>query len=429
MEPRAYLRLIGLGALIGVPAALIAALFLALVHTLEQLLWHDLPKALGGDEPQWYLVLGLPVVGACLVFAARRFLPGDGGSRPLEGMGHGAVAVRAAPGIALAALGTLAFGGVLGPEAPLVALGSATGVLFTYLVRVDERGRQVAATAGSFSAVSALFGGPLVSGLLLIETGIALGSALIPVLIPGVVAAALGYVLFIGFGDWGGISAQNLAVPGLTTYDERLVDLFIAVGVGVVTAVVIVVVRQLAFRLDGLQPRRMGMGAALLAGGLAIGVLALVARALGADSQDVLFSGQASVPVLVDDPTWNIVLILLVAKGIGYAICLGMGFRGGPVFPAIFLGVAVASLAQLAFDTSPTLTVGIGAAAGMAAGTGLIFSSLLLAALLVGTPGKDTISATVLAAVAAWLTERAFDRHRSPRTATSPPTPADRPPG
>ena len=75
---RAYLKLIGLGALIGIPAALLAAVFLALIHELEDLLWHDLPDALGYDTPPWYLVLLLPVVGAALVLAARRLLPGDG---------------------------------------------------------------------------------------------------------------------------------------------------------------------------------------------------------------------------------------------------------------------------------------------------------------------------------------------------------------
>jgi len=37
----------------------------------------------------------------------------------------------------------------------------------------------------------------------------------------------------------------------------------------------------------------------LLGGGLAVGVLAELADVLGANSQDVLFSGQASVPALV----------------------------------------------------------------------------------------------------------------------------------
>jgi H+/Cl- antiporter ClcA len=74
----AYLRLVALGALIGVPAALVAALFLAAVHGLEDWLWSD---------PHWYLVLGLPVLGACVVLAARTLLPGDGGHEPLLGIG------------------------------------------------------------------------------------------------------------------------------------------------------------------------------------------------------------------------------------------------------------------------------------------------------------------------------------------------------
>ena len=84
MSAAAYLRLVAVGALIGVPAAALAAVFLAFVHDLEHWLWHDLPDAIGVTSPPWYLVIGLPVAGACVVFVARRFLPGDGGHDPLK---------------------------------------------------------------------------------------------------------------------------------------------------------------------------------------------------------------------------------------------------------------------------------------------------------------------------------------------------------
>ena len=74
----AYLRLVGLGALIGIPAALLAAVFLAFVHDLEHWLWNDLPSAIGVSSPPWYLVIGLPAVGGVVVLVARRFLPGGG---------------------------------------------------------------------------------------------------------------------------------------------------------------------------------------------------------------------------------------------------------------------------------------------------------------------------------------------------------------
>src|SRR5690349_21782815 len=87
--PQHYLRLVLIGAVIGIPAALAAGGFLAFVHELENWLWDDLPRALGESSPPWYLVVTLPVVGAALVLAARTLLPGDGGHRPLTGIGGG----------------------------------------------------------------------------------------------------------------------------------------------------------------------------------------------------------------------------------------------------------------------------------------------------------------------------------------------------
>jgi H+/Cl- antiporter ClcA len=409
----AYLRLVGLGALIGAPAAVVAALFLALVHDLEHWLWTDLPTSLGHASPPWYLVIVLPAAGAAIVVAARLLLPGDGGHSPLQGIGGGAVPVRNAPGIALAALGTLSFGAVLGPEAPLIALGSVVGMTLLLFGRVDRRSGDVLATAGSFSAISALFGGPIVGGMMMVEGGIEMGAALLPVLLPGFVAAAVGYVLFVGFGGWGGLSTQSLVIPNLPDYNgTHIYDLLVGIGVGIVAALLVTAVRRGAVGVAGLG--RLGLPGLLLTGGLAVGLVAQIADWLGADSQDVLFSGQTGVPDLAAADSTKIVLILLVAKAIGYAVSLGCGFRGGPVFPAIFLGIAIAELAHVWFDVSPTLAVAVGAAGGMAAGTRLLVTSTLFAGLLVGHAGLDAIPAAVLAASSAWLTVRTLDRRAQP---------------
>jgi H+/Cl- antiporter ClcA len=402
-QARAYLRLIVLAALIGIPAALLAAVFLAFVHDLEHWLWIDLPDSLGHDSPPWYLVVGLPLAGACVVVAARALLPGDGGHRPIDGLGGAPTPVAHGPGVALAAIGTLAFGAVLGPEAPLIALGSVVGLALTSFARLGSREQAIVANAGSFSAISALFGGPLVGGVLMVEAGAAgLGAALLPVLLPGFVAAAVGYVVFVGLGDWGGLDAQGLAVPGLPLYDGAHVeDFVVAIVVGIAAAVVVAAVRR-AVRGIASTPR-LSMPALLLAGGLAVGGLAELADILGADSQDVLFSGQASVPNLVAEDSTKIVLILLVAKGLAYAVSMGCGFRGGPVFPAIFLGIALATLLVIWFDLSTTLAVGVGAAAGTAAVTRMLLTPMLFASLLVGRPGVDAVPAIVIAAAAAWL--------------------------
>ena len=394
----------------GVPAALLAALFIAVVHELEAWLWHDLPEHLDASGPPWYLVLGLPVAGACVVVLARRLLPGDAGHEPLGGISVKPTPISHAPGIVLAAVGTLAFGAVLGPEAPLIALGSVVGVAFARLARLDAPEGAVLSTAGSFSAISALFGGPLVAGMLLLEAGVGLGAAIIPILIPGLVAASIGYLIFVGLGDWGGLDATALSVPGLPAYEGvHLRDLVIAVGVGVAMALLVEPVRRLGTLIANPGRARLGMSVLLVGGGLAVGALALLADGLGASSQDVLFSGQASIPDLVTEDSTRIVLILITAKALAYAICLGCGFRGGPVFPAIFLGIALATLAVIVLDVSPTLAVAVGTAAGTAAMTRLLFASVIFAAILVGTAGLDAVPAAALAAVAAWLTMASID--------------------
>ena len=409
------LRLVLLGAAIGIPAALAAIAFFTAVHYLEQLIWHILPTSLGEATPPWYLVVFLPIVGAAIVAAARLALPGDGGRPPLGGMAHGPTPVAFVPGIVVAALGTLGFGLVLGPEAPVMAVGSAVGLAITSVVRSNAREEGVLSMAGTFSAISTLFGGPLVAGVMLTEGGIALGPALIPVLVPGFVAAAVGYLVFLGVGPYTGAPAPGLQIPDLPAYPGTSVpDLIIAIVVGVVTAALIVAINRSASGLAARQDRRMGdrrigIVVPLLVGGLLVGLLAQLATAFGVAAEDVLFSGQASIPALVSEYSVVALVVLVLAKAVAYVISLAAGFRGGPIFPAVFLGVGVAAFAVQLFGTSPTFAVAIGCAAGMAAQTRLVITSMLFAALLVGSGGFDTVAGAVFATVASYLTVLALD--------------------
>jgi H+/Cl- antiporter ClcA len=380
-----------LGAAIGIPAALVAAVFLSAVHELEDVLWHDLPRELGQTAPPWYLVIGLPVVGAALVVIARRLLPGDGGHRLSDGLAATPTPPSAAPGIALAALAPSPSEQCRGPR-PRSRAGIGARLALAGRLDLGERENAVLSTAGSFSAISALFGGPLVAGLLLMEAGIGMGPALVPALLPGLVAAACGYVIFLGLGDWGGLGTPSLAVRHLPAYEGTSVeDLLVGLAVGVAAGALMVAVRLLAARVDRLRAGGLGMPALLLGGGLVVGLVAQSADALGADSQDVLFSGQASIPNLLAEGSLGVVAVLVAAKALGHAISLGAGFRGGPVFPAIFLGIGLATFAVELLDVSPTLAVAIGTAAGMAAATRLLLAPLLFAALLVGVSGLDAI--------------------------------------
>ena len=94
-------------------------------------------------------------------------------------------------------------------------------------------------------------------------------------------------------------------------------------------------VRRFGFSVSG-REKRIGMPLLLILGGLTVGLLAQTANWLGADAENVLFSGQAAVPAVVAEDSAKIVLILLVAKALAYGVCLGCGFRGGPSSPPSF---------------------------------------------------------------------------------------------
>ena len=75
------------------------------------------------------------------------------------------------PGIILAALATLSLGAVLGPEAPLIAIGGGLAALTVHLLSKDAppMALTIMASAGSFAAVSTLLGSPILGAFLIME--------------------------------------------------------------------------------------------------------------------------------------------------------------------------------------------------------------------------------------------------------------------
>jgi H+/Cl- antiporter ClcA len=170
-----------------------------------------------------------------------------------------------------------------------------------------------------------------------------------------------------------------------------------------VIAIVIVAIRHLAHRIAA--QTRLGPIGLLVIAGLAVGALAVGFRAAADRPVDlVLFSGQAELPDVVAESSAWVLILLVAAKGLAYALSLGAGFRGGPVFPAIAVGVAGAIAAA---DVLPGLNTTPAVAAGIAAGTTAVlrvpFTAVLLVSLLMGASAFDVAPIAVLAAAVAWL--------------------------
>ena len=406
-EAMAYARTLVFAALLGVPVAFAAVLFQTAIHDVIHLVWDVIPEELGWSEPSWWYVILIPGLAGLLVAAAVR-LPGHGGHSPLEGLGADPIPPIALASILPAALATLGLGLVLGPEAPLIALGLGLGALAVRLIRLEGTGAQLLSFAGAFAAVAALFGGPLIAAFLLFEVTAASGK--IPAqqigraLLPGFVAAGTGAVVFTGVAGWEGLHQTNLALPSLPPYETlRLTDLGWCLVMAVVVAVLVVAIRHLAHRIA--VQSRVGPVGLLIVAGLLVGALAVAFRGFADRPVDlVLFSGQAELPDIVAEGSAGVLVLLIAAKGLAYALSLGAGFRGGPVFPAIAIGVAAGMFAA---DVLPGLDTTPAVAAGIAAGTTAVlrvpFTAVLLVSLLMGASAFDVAPIAVLAAAVAWL--------------------------
>ncbi len=112
------------------------------------------------------------------------------------------------------------------------------------------------------------------------------------------------------------------------------------------------------------------------------------------------------------------VLAIVIGKLIVYGIALGGGFRGGPVFPATFIGVGAGVLASLVFtnlSVSAMAAVGISAAATVM--LRLPFTSGMLAMLLIGGAGAGIAPFAIIGAVIGFIVRQLLDRLDAKREA------------
>ncbi|MGH3365340.1 MAG: chloride channel protein [Nocardioidaceae bacterium] len=420
LRSRGYLMTLVVAAVVGAPVALASYWFLQLSTHLQDWMFADLPKAVGLGSPAWWPVPVL-MVGGLLVALTIRYLPGRGGESPADGFhaGNGPPTPVELPGIALAALITLGFGAVLGPEAPLIAIGGGLAAWAVRLLKRDAPSQAVAliGAAGSFAAISTLLGSPLLAAFLLMEIAGIGGAMTSLMLVPGLLAAGIGSLVFIGLDSLTGLGTTSLAIPGVPPVGNPTVaELGWALVIGVAAAVIGTGIRRIGQELRPRVERRLLLTTPAV--GLLVALLAILyTEATDKPYSDVLFSGQAALPALIThsaEYSVGALLLLLLCKGVAYGLCLS-SFRGGPVFPAMFLGavggIAMGHLPGL--QTVSGAAMGIGAMCVVMLGFPLV--SVLLATLLLMSDGLAVMPLVIVAVVVAYVGRAWLDR-ATPRT-------------
>jgi H+/Cl- antiporter ClcA len=408
LRSRSYVKLLILAALLGVPVSAAAYGFLALADWLQGALFTDVPKSLGFDAAPVWWPLPLLTLSGLFVALAIRHLPGTGGHSPADGFhASGPVPPVQVPGIFFAALATLAFGAVLGPEAPLILMGSGLGVLAVTLAAKDAppQAAAVMAATGSFAAISSLLGSPLIGAFLLLEASGLGGPMLGLVLVPGLLAAGIGTLIFLGLDSITGLGTFSFAIPGLPEFDHLTgADFGYALAFGLVAPFLGRGITLLALAVRSRVEPRMVLLTPVL--GIAIAGLAIgFGEATDKAPSEVLFSGQEALGGLISNASdWSVgaLLLLVACKSLAYALSLS-SFRGGPVFPAMFIGAAagIAASHLPGLDVIPAAAMGIGAMCTVM--LTLPLTATMLATLLLGADGLQVMPVVIVAVVVAYI--------------------------
>jgi len=397
---RAYLRVLLYAALFGIVMALLAFAFLALLKIGTQFLTQSVPHLLWPGTNFNLTTLLIAVVGGLLVGVAI-YYTGEHtgiGVAQKEYAEHGQIEYRHLPSIMVQSFLSLWSGASLGPEGPLTDLCGRSGTWIAEKLKLsaDEMRTLVyAAIAGAFGA---FFLSPLTGAFIAFEYMSLRAIRYERFLLPGIVAACTGYVVYLAL--------PHESLTGVFAFPDfqapRLIDLLFAVGIGVLGGIIGVgqklVMLGVASAAKPLHERPVVRS---LVGGLVVGVV-------GVFLPLTLYSGQSQTEEIVHNYAQIGVISLLVlalAKAFLMSLSFATGFKGGPIFPTLFIGGALGAALNLLAPGIPAGVCILGLMAGVLGG---VAELPITAALLLGVASQLSLLPVIaIAAITGTITGRA----------------------
>lgn len=336
LHPRARtMLLLSLPAVaIGIASSLILIVVMKIASVLQNLLWQRLPGTLGiaQDSPLW--IIGVLTLTGIAVGLVIRFSQGHAGPDPAcEPLIGAPVPPSALPGLIVALILGLAGGVSLGPEHPImtvnIALAVAIGARLLPRPRVNRMEWTILASAGT---IGALFGTPVAAALIFSQT--LNGSSEVPLwdrLFAPLMAAAAGAL------TTGLFFHPHFSLPIAHYGQMEMTDILSGAIVAAIAIAAGMVAVWCLPRLHAMMHQMKNPVLVLGIGGFILGILGVIGGPVS------LFKGLDEMQQMVANQAFSTsdYFLLAVIKLAALVVAAASGFRGGRIFPAVFVGVAL----------------------------------------------------------------------------------------
>ncbi|UKW18950.1 ion channel protein [Enterobacter cloacae] len=395
LHPRARtMLLLAIPALIiGIVSSLVLIVVMKVASVLQTMLWTALPAQVGisVDSPAWIIMM--LILTGIAVGLVIRFSPGHAGPDPaLEPLIGAPVAPAALPGLIIALIIGLAGGVSLGPEHPIMAvnIGLAVYLGSRILPRVGALDWTILASAGT---IGALFGTPVAAALIFSQTlssnnDVPLWDKLFA---PLMAAAAGALTTSLFFNPHFSLSLPHYGQMQIADIFSGAVVVAIAIALGMIAVWCLPRLHRLVHKLK--HPVLI-----LGVGGLILGILGAIGGKV------TLFKGLDEMQQLAFSQVFSVSDYLLFAliKLAALVAAAACGFRGGRIFPAVFVGVALGLMLHEHVDAVPAaITVSCSILGLVLVVTRDAWLSLFMAAVVV--PDTTLIPLLCIVMLPAWL--------------------------
>jgi chloride channel protein, CIC family len=246
-------------------------------------------------------------------------------------IGDGVVPVRLSLWRSVSSLFTIASGGSIGREGPMVQLAALCASLIGRGVHFDPPRLRLLVACGAAAGITSAYNAPIAGAFFVTE--IVLGSIAMESFGPVVVASVVANIVMREFAGY----RPPYEMPVFPPVTGLEVLLFVALGL-LCGAAAPQFLRLIDTSKAAFQRLPVSLPVRLALGGLVVGILSVW-------TPEVWGNGYSVVNSILHSPwTWTALVVVLVFKLIATAATVGSGAVGGVFTPTLFVGAALGSL-------------------------------------------------------------------------------------